>query len=257
MQEFNKKLMLENIEHLLKQTGMKIGELETAAGVSTGYISRISKEGGAKPGIDFIINVAAALGVSVDTLITIPLAEITPTEKYLISFLEKLKRDTAEDNLEWEKETAYYLNRMQCNEDGVIPHPLFQYEFLPDNGAVEGSEYIVFQSNAFGVNTEICGDCFHLEMKNGARFYLMEVINRDVDPCEGICSVEEAWMWTPGAGAQFICSSKSSPIFTDLVSDLYQMVREYSMHPKLKFDLRIVIDAYMKEDFKDDDDLPF
>ena len=43
-EEFNKKIMLDNISFLLNESGKKIGELETEAGVSTGYISRISKD---------------------------------------------------------------------------------------------------------------------------------------------------------------------------------------------------------------------
>ena len=43
--EFNKQLMLDNISFLLKEFGKKIGELEAEAGVSPGYISRISKDG--------------------------------------------------------------------------------------------------------------------------------------------------------------------------------------------------------------------
>ena len=49
--EFNKQLMLDNISFLLKESEKKIGELESEAGVSAGYISRISKEGNTKPGI--------------------------------------------------------------------------------------------------------------------------------------------------------------------------------------------------------------
>ena len=91
--EFNKQLMLDNISFMLKEFGKKIGELEAEAGVSPGYISRTSKDDKAKPGIDFIVKVAEALNTSVDTLLNIDLSGLTPTERYLISFLEKLKSE--------------------------------------------------------------------------------------------------------------------------------------------------------------------
>ena len=86
--EFDKKRMLENISFLLKEKGKKIGELETEAGVSVGYISRTSKDENAKPGIDFILKVAEALNISVDMLLKVDLTDLTPTEKYLLSFFE-------------------------------------------------------------------------------------------------------------------------------------------------------------------------
>ena len=126
--EFNKSLLIDNIEYLLKERNKRVGELEAEIGVSAGYISRISKEGGSKPGVDFIGKVAEALNVSIDTLLTVPLTDITPTEKYLITFFEKLKRDTASDTLAWEKESAKLLNNLEPDpEDGSIPHPLFRY----------------------------------------------------------------------------------------------------------------------------------
>lgn len=87
--KFNKQVLFDNIAFLVKERGLKIGELETGAGVSPGYISRASKEGGPTPGIEFIANIARELQVSIDTLISAHMAEMTPTERYIISFLEK------------------------------------------------------------------------------------------------------------------------------------------------------------------------
>ena len=42
--EFNKQQMLDNITFFLQEFSKKIGELETEAGVSPGYISRITKD---------------------------------------------------------------------------------------------------------------------------------------------------------------------------------------------------------------------
>ena len=108
-QKFNKTIIFDNIAFMLKESGKKIGELETEAGVSLGYISRMSKEGNAKPGIDFIMKTAEALNVSVDTLLRVDLSSLTATEKYLISFLEKLVKDTFDDKLDWQTETAGWM----------------------------------------------------------------------------------------------------------------------------------------------------
>lgn len=273
--EFNKSLLIDNIEYLLKERNKRVGELEAEIGVSAGYISRISKEGGSKPGIDFIAHVAAALNVSIDTLLTVPLTDITPTEKYLISFFEKLIQDTTSDRLDWEKESAKYLNNLEPEPgEDYVRHRLFSIQnvtLMNQSGNPENLECVVFTSDSFGNNTYIADDCFYLQMKNNARLYLMNIAlqeNYDI-PIITNSDVIEVWMWVPNDGAQFICSTDNSLVLATLVENLYQTVYEFSKHPKLKRDLKAVIDAFMVDDFsaddkksdnaviEDDDDLPF
>ena len=85
---FDKNLMLANIYYLIKEQGRKIGEVENDAGMSSGYLSRVSKDQFTKPGIDFIFNVANILKVSIDTLVGVDLTALTPTEEYLLRFME-------------------------------------------------------------------------------------------------------------------------------------------------------------------------
>lgn len=102
---FNSRLIFDNISYLIKEQGKKVGEVETQAGVSAGYISRNSKDSNSKPGIDFLFRVSEILNTSIDTIMKIPLSELTPTERYLVSFFEKLKADTAADKILWERES--------------------------------------------------------------------------------------------------------------------------------------------------------
>lgn len=86
---FNPRLIFNNISYLIKEQGKKVGEVETQAGVSAGYISRNSKDANSKPGIDFLYKVSEILNTSIDTLIRIPLSELTPTKRYLFHSLKK------------------------------------------------------------------------------------------------------------------------------------------------------------------------
>lgn len=260
--DFNKQLMLDNISFMLKEFGKKIGELEAEAGVSPGYISRTTKDGNAKPGIDFIIKAAEALNTSVDTLLNIDLSGLTPTERYLISFIEKLKRDTADDKLEWVRFSADSLNRMDCDMNGYVEHPLFSYETFYEEGEGDYPEEVsrvVFMSHAFDVHTSIKDDCFSLRLKNGAILYLMDFsksVYRINDPA---AFGREIWMYKPAVGAQFMCSNRDNSPLSALVDDLYTVVKEFSKHPKIKKGLQEAIDAFMHDDLEDDDDgeLPF
>lgn len=77
-----------------------------------------------KPSADLIT------GAVKNTLLNIDLSGLTPTERYLITFIEKLKRDTADDKLEWMRSSADSLNRLECDMNGCVEHPLFSYEML-------------------------------------------------------------------------------------------------------------------------------
>lgn len=261
--EFNKQLMLDNIYFMLKEFGKKIGELEAEAGVSPGYISRTSKDDKAKPGIDFIVKVAEALNTSVDTLLNIDLSGLTPTERYLISFIEKLKRDTADDKLEWIRSSADSLNRMECDMNGYVEHPLFSYETFMEQGEGDYPEEVsrvVFISHAFDVHTYITDDCFSLRLKNGAILYLMD-FSKSIHRVNDLDAyAREIWMYKPQVGAQYMCSNRDNSPLAALVDDLYTVVKEFSKHPKIKKGLQEAIDAFMRDDLEDDDDngeLPF
>ena len=261
--EFNKQLMLDNIAFLLKEFGKKIGELETDAGVSPGYISRISKDGNTKPGIEFIMKVADSLNTSMDTLLNVELAEMTPTERYLVSFLEKLNKDTLDDKLDWNRESADRLNRAETDINGNPDHPLLSYETFYEESETEYPNEVsrvVFVSNSFDCRTYINGDCFNLRLKKGSILYLMSIsksVHRVNDPD---VFAKEIWMYTPGSGANFLCSNKDKSPLAALVENLYTTVSERMKHPRLKNELQYVIDAFMKEDISDDEDddtIPF
>jgi len=256
--EFNKQLMLDNISFLLKESEKKIGELEAEAGVSAGYISRISKEGNTKPGIEFIMKVASSLNTSIDTLLNVDLAGMTPTERYLASFLEKLNKDTLDDKLDWNRESADSLNRAETDINGNTDHPLLSYETFYEEGECEYPDEVsrvVFVSHSFDCRTFINGDCFNLRLKNGTILYLMTIsksVHRVNDPN---AFAKEVWMYTPGTGKNYLCSNIDNSPLAALVDHLYTTVSERMKHPRIKQELQYVIDAFMDDDVSDDDEI--
>lgn len=264
-EELNKEVMFSNISFLVERQGKKIGELEAEAGVSTGYISRTNKDGGTKPGIDFIINVANSLKVSVDTLINVDMSGLTPTELYLISFFEKLKKDTVADKLEWDKESADYLNNMECDGNGFVDHPMFSLETFYQQGGSEYPDEVtrpIMTSYSYDTSTVIAGDCFNLNMKNGTKLYIMNISKDLIKSNDTDAYAKEMWMYGPNVGKQFLSSNHKKSELAVLVDDLYQTVAEFSKHPKIKTEIRSVIDAYINNNDLSsyemlDDDIPF
>lgn len=260
--KFNKQVLFDNIAFLVKERGLKIGELETGAGVSPGYISRASKEGGPTPGIEFIANIARELQVSIDTLISAHMAEMTPTERYIISFLEKMERDTNADKLDWSRESADSLNRTETDCNGIAQHPLFSYETFYEQTDGEYPDEVSdcrFISHAFDVHTSIAGDCFHLRMKNGTLLYLMNISKSVHRVNDADAYTKEVWIFAPGNGSQYLCCTRDITPIGSLVDSLYAAVCENSRHPKIKSNFQYAINAFMQDDISDDDDgeLPF
>ncbi|AQS52503.1 hypothetical protein BW727_100093 [Jeotgalibaca dankookensis] len=261
---FNSKMFFDNIYFLIKKRNEKIGDLESTAGVSTGYISRTSKESGAKPGIDFIISVASYLKISIDTLLTVDLSSLTPTELYLVSFFEKLKSDTVNDKLGWEKNSSDSLNYEEPDLNGVLSHPLMNYETFYDLSESEYPEEVtrnVMVSNAFGHHTVIAGDCFSLNMANNTTLHLMNIcktIHKVNDPN---ARAVEVWMTNNSGSQVYIGSNMEGMNLKYIIDDLYQTIVENLKYPKLNDSIRFAIESYMEKGIQPNDidysDLPF
>ncbi len=260
---FNKKLCFSNIRELLRQNpDVKIGQIEKEAGIRLGYMSRLEKEGNtSEPSMEFIVSAAKLLKVSIDTLVSVDLTGLTPTEQYIVNFFDKLKADTLKDKLDWNRETAFNLNRMEPDMNGWVYHPLFAEETFYEETECEYPEEvtrIVFNSKTFGPRTYICGDCFNLRLKNGTTLYLMDIeksVHRTVDTS---AYAKEAWMFVPHKGCQLLVASQDDTPVAPLLELLFSTVKERMEHPKINNDVMFAIDSFMNDDLSDDtDDIPF
>lgn len=127
-QHFHKDICLSNIRMLLKKTKTQLGAMEKEAGVSTGYMSRLEKDGNNNdPSIEFIVTAADTFGVSVDDLIRSIIPEMSPTEEYVLGFVNELKAATKSDEINWKEETIADLKKY---DDAYLfnglSHPLFR-----------------------------------------------------------------------------------------------------------------------------------
>ncbi len=260
---FNKSVCFSNIRELLKDNSdVKIGQIEKDAGIRLGYMSRLEKEGNtAEPSVEFIVTAAKLLNVSVDTLISYDIAGLTPTEKYLINFVEKLKVDTMADKLNWNVITKNEMDRYETDMNGNSLHPLLTSEtiYLPSMGDYpEPYETDMYVSKTFDLETEIYGDCFDLRLKNGSKLYLMNITKMKTKTNQIQESVIEAVMYVPGGKRQVLATTKDEYPIGELLKNLYKVVKEHMKHPQVNKDAMYAIDAFMNDDLSDDpDELPF
>ena len=260
---FNKTLCFSNIRELLRQNpDVKIGQIEKEAGIRLGYMSRLEKDGNtSEPSMEFVVTAAKLLKVCVDTLISVDLTGLTPTEQYITSFFDKLKEDTLKDRLDWNRETAFNLNRMEPDMNGFVYHPLFAEETFYEETDCEYPQEvtrIVFNSKTFGPKTYIAGDCFNLRLKNGTTLYLMDIEKSVHKVGDSSAAAKEAWMYVPSKGSQLLVASQDDTPVAPFLELLFSTVKERMEHPKVNNDVMYAIDAFMKDDISDDmDEMPF
>ena len=260
---FNKSICFSNIRELLKEnTNVKIGQIEREAGIRLGYMSRLEKEDNtAEPSMEFIVTAAKLLNVSIDTLITYDIAELTPSERYLLNFIEKLKVDTLKDKLNWVSETKLELERHETDFNGKSTHPLLTLEDFYVPSDCEYPEKVtenIYVSKTYELATIINDDSYSLRLKNGATLFLMNVKKRSRYTVNNSKEVVEAVMFVPNGRTQVIATTNDEYPVSKLLDDLYKTVKEHLKHPQVNKDAMYAIDAFMKDDLTDDpEELPF
>ncbi len=263
---FDKYLLFSNIRELMKGTEVKLGQIEKEAGCQPGYMSRLDKTDSATdPTAEFIITASQMLKVSVDVLLNVRISELTPSERYIISFLEKLIRDTIADKLTWGRETEYDLNHVPFDGEGEAQHRLFvnrpTMEIDQSTGYPNEIPHVVFPSRTYGDDTFIAEDCFNIGLKNGTVLYVMSVMASDALPFGDEDHAKEIWMAQPGHAATCLCSTADHKIISDLISSLYAAISQNIKHPKVAKNYQYIINSFMNDDLSDDpvstDELPF
>lgn len=114
MMEFDRTKLMTNITALIKEKGMRIGELENRVGISAGYISKMTKaENESMPGIDLIYKLAQELEVSVEALVCGDFNKSNDNLLFLIRFLHSLEEDVSIHRDEWRQFADYNALRTE------------------------------------------------------------------------------------------------------------------------------------------------
>lgn len=260
MKEFNKRLCLSNIYYLAKQKNVKIGDLESAAGVSTGYISRLNKaDTKTSPSIEMLVAVADMLDVSLDALLHHDFEILTPCEKYMVDFLSKLIEKTSNNDELWRRETFSKLSHIRTDEDGNPNHPLFSWQsrLNPGMGGYPEEQSFIAYNSLFreDENVNVCDDGYVLPFGNQSLYLMKVIVSTEIDDKGNDAEYEyELYMVDRSWNVSIVCHStweEESPYNQPLI-DLYAAAADSSKHPILSANVRSAIDNYMNTA-----DLPF
>ncbi len=257
--KYSKKILLSNIEYLLKKNDMKIGELENFANVSIGYFSRLKNNDNDSicPSIDTLSLIAEKLNVSINSLLFIDISKLTETENYIINFIENLTLKTEKNELDWAKESIkdfYNIGRFNkksnplikketnsFGEDDIRYNSLYVDEKLKLIGPIYKLFRVKRDIYIFKVEYDFDSESDY-DMKNGIGYELYFIDKMPNNSAHKICGV--------------MSDNNKQEIF-DIMEKLYNSIEESSSKLKLDEEAKIGIEEFLSGEDNVDDDLPF
>ena len=103
--KIDKRQVLRNIRTLMKIKNVKVGQVEKEAGCSTGYMSRLERDGNTtSPTLEFVATAAEMLGVNMDLIVRGNIEEVSSTDMYMLEFLTELLVQTDSGAVLWQQE---------------------------------------------------------------------------------------------------------------------------------------------------------
>lgn len=232
MSNFNKTLLGKNIKYLTSKKGIKVGDLENQVDVSIGYFSRLANDDGKNTStmMDTICKVAEKLEISVNTLISIDLSELTPNETLLSKFFDKLGKDTSENVLIWDLEQKSKLESWKYQR----LHPFFC--------SIDQDQDGFYFHSTFNDNVLITGDAYNVNV-NGKLLFLFKVTNKS-NTKDGF----ELYFYFNNGIQDIIeplCKAYSDSDLYNQIDDLYKVAAESSRHVKLSESVLNSINDYL------------
>lgn len=250
--EFDKNRLMNNINILIKNKNLKIGELENELGVSTGYLSRMSKsEKESAPSVDFICKLAAKLEVSIDSLVNGDFQHSNDNLYYMTRFLSSLTEDTDAHKFEWEKFTKY--ENLQ-EKYGFSDLPMMT-KTLHVN-MKEESSYWKFLST-FDNRVEFkMSNINYCAMVSGLGVVLL--LKLDAENSEANKTAYELYAIEESSEEQVIpiCSTlQNDGAISPAILDLFNCIERHERDVKVSEEARSIIDRYLCR--REPEELPF
>lgn len=242
MFQFDKSKCLKNIYYLVKERGLKIGDVEDRAGVSIGYLSRLNKEDNkSTPGIEFLMAVAQVLNISLEGLLMCDYSGLSPDERKSMDFLTKLLTDTQAGKISWRKNSHSELFTIEHDMGEIYAtHPLMETYDDENEPEITARFLSKFHSDWSAWITE----CFETLLNNGVRLYLVAAnfIPSDDKETEGY----ELYMQIRNRVIPICCAIKDEEsTFYPLLNSLISSAKESTSHVHLDEDARNAIDSYL------------
>lgn len=258
--DFDKNKLMNNINTLIKENNLRIGEVEADVGISKGYLSRMSKEDNDTiPTVDLIWKLAQKLGTSVDMLVGGDFSKANDNLFFVMKFIYKLKKDTDLHNVEWKRVPKKYYENIV---NGALTHPLFENDLPSCSKDGEPDIQTAHYKSSFTFeNVSVFDDCFEGEIEYLGKIFIMELFYNSRD--EGAVPFTEIVMLEYGdedecRGDEIvpICSTLGrSQELMPSINELLTCIKRHEADVPLDQRQKSAISRYLN--YGADDELPF
>lgn len=248
--DYSRARMIANIQAIAKTKNVKIGDVESAAGVSAGYISRLAKDesrGGLT--VDVLVAIAQKLEVTLDALVMTDDGQLTENEMEMLQFLDKVTIDTEKYGLEW-----MLLDPRTQDDSFLCNHPLFRSKddgyFEDDNGRPHYFSYSQYESRFLPPKSaSINGNCYHAMIDEFSQnsIYIMRLLASgngrsrfDDGTVYEIYFIDHSGNVTP-----ILCTRIANQQISDAVERLYSMIEAARSHLTISSRTKSIMSRYM------------
>ena len=293
MKEFDKQQFTKNIDSLIQQKHLKIGDVEKAAGLSAGYLSKYKKsDSDAAPSVEWVWKLAQYLDVSMDLLISGNFDGATNNIQYLTKFIRELIQRTDDNVVEWSTHSVRSIqNAMEFDDithDGVLKkndgtvHEKEITDVLDmslTSTTTHSSNTMVYPGTKFEGVSRVWGNAYELEFvtDNWVSIYRLQT-KQDI-----LINVPKSLLnWSENYSLflkkyeatshdpyemsdpeyepaySMICNTIDTPELFSNLQSLYQSIRRHETDVKISDEARSAIDSFLNPlDPYDPDNLPF
>lgn len=177
MNQFDKKIFINNVKYLLAKKGESFKNLEEKVKVSQGYFSRfINLEKDIYPNIKFLCDVSNYFNINLELLISFDISEIGDNDTLVYKFINKLINDIEIGKLSSGVQNPDLL--FLYNEEEIKSLNPFIVKVEMKNNNL----YYVLQNNIIGENNLISNNSFYyIAINQDEILFLFEELNINPD----------------------------------------------------------------------------
>lgn len=248
MGDFDRTRMIKNINDIAKRKKIKIGDLESYAGVSAGYLSRLIKDDTkGSLSAEVLFKISEKLETSMDMLAYYDPADMTSEDKKMLCFLDKLCVNTENNKIKW-KILPPILATDKTYEFTDIPalFRIVQKNYCDENDQVHYWNETEYDSRY--VNDAIIGgDCFTCQVDNSTSLLLIKAENQDT--LHQVKFYEMYFLTNFNRAADpILCTKLSREELSAGVDRLYLIVERARTNVVLSNHAESVIDSFLSEE---------
>ncbi len=272
--KIRKQRLMENIAAVVEQKGLRIGEVEKAAGLSIGYLARLGRDDNQYPTSESVQRMAQALGVSAEWLTEAAGEQMTDQTEYLMNFIERLTDQTRAGLLDWGRFRVREIDSMletgelksfpgiEERTDGgrflITPEfPGVDFEARTKVLSQDGKRRIRAVTRPVS-SVAVAGSCFYAELTGERRIHLIPYVERigveyDVDGeggvrCETVIWYELVFTDHQGGSVLPVCNTLfENAGLLGSIRKLYEELQTHEDEVRVNPGVRALIEEYMEK----------